>query len=435
LENIGLAWPLIIAQLAGVGMGAVDTAFAGRLGAQSLAAVAVGVNLSMLFFVPTMGVLMALSSLTANLRGAGHSAADIGAFLRKGRRFGIFVGIAWGVMLNLVAPPALRALALAPETTQLAIRFVHFWSPSAIGFSCYFALRFGAEGLGQTRPILIAGLAGLAANTVLDWLLVLGNAGFPQLGAIGCGVATSISSLMMALLLAGLYRVNPVLRAVLPRGGHAPAGVVQILKLGIPISAVMLAEAGLFVLTALLMARFGETTVASYQIAINISALAFMIPVGLAQATTVRVGLAMGAGEFAEARARGRIGMALGLINAASNSAIMILLADSIVAIYTRDSAIASRAAHFLWLAAAFQFFDGLQATANGALRGIKDTRLPMAITLVAYWGIGLPAALGLAFSAQLGPDGLWWGLTVGLGAAAVGLTLRFSRQSLRLLG
>lgn len=426
-EILRLAWPIIVAQLAGVGMGAVDTVFAGQLGPTALAAVAMGVNLNTVFFVPVMGCLMALSALVAHRRGAGAATADIAAFLRRSRRFALVVATLWFVLLNLCAATALRGLGLSPETTDGAIRFVRWLSPSAYGFTLFFTLRFGAEGLGQTRPILVAGLIGLALNTVLDWLLVFGRLGAPALGTLGCGVATSVSTLAMAAVMWAWYHRADTLRPYLQRGGHAAAGIAEILRLGLPIGAIMLAEAGLFVLVAMLMARFGDATVAAYQIAINFSALLFMIPVGMAQATTVRVGLAAGASDFAQARHRGYIGMSLGLANAASNAAVMVFAGTWVVGFYTQDAAIGRQAAHFLVLAACFQFFDGLQCTANGALRGLKDTRLPMIVTLLAYWAVGLPVAGWLAWRTSAGADGLWWGLTAGLGVAAAGLSLRFA--------
>ena len=141
----------------------------------------------------------------------------------------------------------------------------------------------------------------------------------------------------------------------------------------------------------------------------------------------------MGAGEKAVARYRGMVGMKLGVLNAASNASIMLLLASLIVALYTDDVEIAAHAKSFLWLAAAFQLVDGLQVTANGALRGIKDTRVPMLITVAAYWLVGMPVAHQLGFSSAMGPSGLWWGLTSGLAVAALGLSLRFMSKSARL--
>lgn len=432
--NLKLALPLIAAQLAAVGMGTVDTIFAGRLGAQALAAVAVGVNLNVLCFVFFMGVLMACSPVVAHMVGAGRPAADIGAFVRKARVFALALAVLWFGLLNLIAAPLLARLNLAPETVRLAVRFVRVLSCSSLGMCLWFTLRFCAEGLGRTRPILWAGLVGLLANILLDWLLVFGHLGLPRLGALGCGVATAVSSLLMAGTLALLFR-GPALRAALLPHGAVPAvaeGVGDILRVGLPIGLVLLAEAGLFVLTAMLMAQFGDATVAAYQVAINFASMVFMIPVGVALATTVRVGHAAGAGDALAARRRGFVGIGLGLANALSNAAIMVLFGGLIAGFYSADADIARRAAGFLLLAAGFQIFDGVQATANGALRGVKDTRAPMLITLVAYWMVGLPVAWWLAFRAGgegIGPSGLWWGLSAGLAAAAAGLSWRYWRR------
>ncbi len=432
--NLRLALPLIAAQIAGIGMGAVDTVFAGRLGPRALAAVAMGFNLNVVFFISFMGLMMACSPIIAQMSGAGRELGDIAVFVRRARRFALLVATLWLVGLNLVAVPVLSHLGLDDETVRLSVRFVRLLSFSAYGMSLWFAQRFCAEGLGQTRPIVVAGLVGLAANAALDWLLLfphptLNAWGLPLLGVPGCGVATTLSSLLMAALLAWQFRRAPVLRRLMasPPPAVAPAeSAADILRLGLPIGLIMLAEAGLFVTVALLVARFGDFAVAAYQVAINFAALAFMIPVGLSLATTVRVGHAVGAGDNNAARLRGNVGMGLGLINAASNSLIMLLLGRWIAGLYTSDPAIAAQAAHFLYLAAVFQFFDALQVTANGALRGFKDTRWPALITVIAYWLVGLPVAWWLAFDAGLGADGLWWGLTAGLGCAAFGLSLRY---------
>jgi MATE family multidrug resistance protein len=287
------------------------------------------------------------------------------------------------------------------------------------------------------RPVLYAGLVGLVCNAVVDWLLLFGHFGLPRFGAAGCGIATTLSSLAMAGTLEWQFRRRVGLREVIAAPADAAADPVtalegsrDILRIGLPIGLIVLAEAGLFVLAAMLMAQFGDATVAAYQIAINFAALVFMIPMGVALATTVRVGHAAGAGDPAAARFRGLVGMGLGLGNAASNAAIMALFGGFIARCYSDDAGIAAEAAYFMLLAAAFQFFDGLQVTANGALRGVKDTRLPMLITLVSYWLVGLPVAWWLAFRGGMGPGGLWWGLTAGLGVASVGLSLRYWQQT-----
>ncbi|AXQ29872.1 MATE family efflux transporter [Solimonas sp. K1W22B-7] len=430
--SLRLALPLVAAQVAAVGMGTVDTILAGRLGPQALAAVAVGSNYAVLFFIFFMGVLMACSPIVAQRHGAGRDPLQTGAFLREALLVGTGLALLWWLALRLSAGPLLQRLQLPPDTTRMAVEFLHALSWSAFGFSAWFVLRYTAEGLGQPRPILLAGVVGLVVNALLAWGLLFGHWGLPALGAVGCGWATSIAALAMAATLALQYGLRAGLRPVglfrrsPPRPG-AGADSAELLRLGLPIGLILAAEAGLFVMAAMLMSQFGEAEVAAYQIALNFAALLFMIPLSVGLAATVRVGHAVGAGlGAAEVRYRGRVGMQLGLLNAASNALIMLLLAPAIVRLYTADAAIGALAVQFLWLAAAFQFFDAVQVTANGALRGIKDTRLPMLITVLAYWAVGFPVSWWLAFHAGLGPAGVWWGLTVGLAVAAAGLAARF---------
>jgi MATE family multidrug resistance protein len=391
----------------------------------------VAVNISTLFLIFFMGLLMACSPIVAQMVGAGRAPAEIGAFFRRSRRFALVAGVVWVLLLNLCGPSLIRMLALPEDTTLLAISFLRWFSGGGLATALWFGLRFAAEGHGQVRPILLGGIAGLLMNALLGWMFAFGHLGPPALGINGLGLASTLATSMTVVVLLWQYRHTPILREALDASRVATAvasreGARDILRLGLPIAAMTSAEGGLFVLTALLMARFGEHTVAAYQIAINFASLLFMIPLGIGMATTVRVGFAAGAGDHAEARFRGWIGIALGGLNAASNATIMALFSGAIIAGYTADPQIAVLAVSFLWLAAAFQLFDGLQTTANGALRGLKDTRTPMAITLCSYWAIGLPTAAWLAFRTPLGPAGLWWGLTAGLGAASVGLGLRF---------
>lgn len=434
--NLKLALPLIAAQLAGVGMGTIDTIMAGRLGKEALAAVAAGANLNVVFFVFFMGLLMACSPIVAHRAGAGQADTRVGAFTREALLLSAVVAALWVLGAHLIAEPVLLNIGLAPETGQVAADFLRALSWSAFGFTAWFVLRSVAEGMGTTQPVLLSGVTGLLSNMFFAWVFMYGKFGVPAMGAVGCGWSTAISSVLMALVLGAQFRFHQPLRQIvafkpeLPRMGRDTR---EILRLGFPIGLILLSEAGLFVLTAMWMARFGDSTMAAYQIALNFASVLFMIPLGVGLATTVRVGHAMGAGDAIAARFRGTVGMKLGLLNAASNASIMVLFAGMIAALYTSDVAIAKAAASFLWLAAAFQFVDGLQVTANGALRGIKDTRVPMLITVAAYWMFGMPVAYYLAFGTTLGASGLWWGLTAGLAVAAVGLSLRFMNKAARL--
>ena len=177
-----------------------------------------------------------------------------------------------------------------------------------------------------------------------------------------------------------------------------------------------------------MMARFGDVAVAAHQIAINFAAMSFMVPLSIGMATTVRVGQAHGAGADAAARLAGRVGIGLGVAWAVAAASLMALYPDMIVRAYTQAPEVSAMAVGLLGYAALFQLFDCIQATSNGALRGLHDTRVPMAITVLAYWAVGMPVAVGLAFFSAVGPAGIWWGFIAGLAVAAAGLSLRFLR-------
>lgn len=427
--NLRLALPLIAAQLAFVSMGTVDAIFAGRLGVSELAAVAVGSNVWFLTFVMFMGVSMAVSPIVAQRLGAGWDPDGIGRFLRGAMVLAVLLGLLWLALLLGSRHAVLALLNLDPRTAAFAEKYLFALSWSAFPLSLCFFLRNGAEGHGLTRVTLAAGLTGLSVNAGFNWLLMYGNWGFPQLGPAGCGWATTIASWTMVASYLISYRRHSPLRALrLFRRGtpRIEAQTIEVLRVGMPVAAILAAEAWLFCIGALLMARFGADAVAAHQIAINFASLCFMVPTAIGMATTVRVGHAAGAGDAAAVALRGRAGITLGVTFAMISAATMALAPGLIVRVYTDAEHLAGPAARFLAFAALFQLFDCVQATANGALRGLKDTRVPMTITLFAYWVIGMPLAVGLAFETPAGPAGIWYGFIAGLAVAAIGLGWRF---------
>jgi multidrug resistance protein, MATE family len=427
--NLRLAGPLIAAQITFMGMGVIDTMMAGRISGVALAAVAVGHAVWVIPFMGFLGVCAAISSIVAHRVGSGQAQAEIGAFARQSLVLAGVLGVLWLGLIRLTAQGVIAQLGLPEETAALSLRYLYAESTSAFAFCLCFAQRNFIEGQGYSRPILFTGLCGLAVKLVANLGFVHGRFGLPELGVVGCGWGTLAAASAMALVYAAQLSRLPRLRGmgVFGRGSWRPRSEsLEVLRLGVPIAFILMAEAGLFGAGALLMARFGEVPVAAHQIALNFVSVVFMVPLGLGMATTVRVGHAAGAGLAAAVRLRGQAGMALGLCFALFSAALMGLKPEWITELYTQDPAIAPKAHTFLRFAALFQLFDCLQVTANGALRGIKDTRLPMVITLAAYWAIGMPVAAGLAFGAGMGPDGIWYGFIASLVAAAAGLSARF---------
>jgi MATE family multidrug resistance protein len=433
--NLALALPLLAAQLLFISMGTVDTIVAGRLGAAPLAAVAVGSNLWFMVFVPFWGLFMAVSPIVAQRAGAGRPAPESGRFLRGALLLAAACGLAWMLVLLALVDPVLEVLALEPQARTYAEEYLHAIAPGALPFALFLALRNAAEGYGQTRATLWAGLAGFIVNAVLSYGLAHGASGLPALGPRGCGLATVAAGAVMVLAFAVMYRWHPKLRelALYGREGWrlAPA-TAEVLRLGAPIALIITAEAWLFLIGALLMARFGTDAVAAHQIAINFASITFMVPMSIGMATTVRVGYAAGAGDASAVRLRGLAGIGMGACFALVSASLMALLPGPIVALYTDAPGVAALAAGFLAYAAVFQVADCVQATANGALRGVKDTRVPMLITVSAYWLVGLPLAVALAFTTALGTAGIWLGFIAGLAVAAAGLSARFLHRTRR---
>jgi MATE family multidrug resistance protein len=429
--TIRLALPLIFAQLAAIGSNVIDTVLAGHVNAHVLGAVAVGANIWSLAIVSGIGMMMALPPSIAQLDGAGRR-HEVGAVFRQAAWLALGMGLLlWFVVRH--AEPLIDLVGVTPSLRADVQRFLLAISWGAPALTCYFALRGLSEGLSLTRPSMYFSLGGLLLLIPLGYVLMFGKFGIPPQGAHGCGVATAIA-LWLEMLAFGIY--------VACRRNYRGLGLFehfewpdlrrigQLVHIGGPMAVTLLAEAGLFVATALVIATLGEQVIASHQIAINIASFFFMIPLGLAMAITVRVGNAVGRGDERGVRYAGFCGIGLTLATQLLSAGLMLCLPHVMATLYTRDPKVIELAAQLITLAGLFQFSDGIQVAANGALRGLKDTRVPMAITLFAYWIIGLPVGWWLAFHRGMGARGMWIGLIAGLSVAAVMLFVRFWRSA-----
>ena len=429
--TVKLALPLIAGQLSAVGMSAVDVALAGHYNAHTLAAVAVGANVWVLGLVSAVGVMMALSPSVAQLDGANRH-AQIGPLFRQA----LWLAAALSVLLWVGARhagPLLRLIGVDPTLTDDVQAFLHALSWGAPGLCGYFALRGLCEGSSWTRPTMLFGMFGLAVLVPLDWIMIYGKFGFPAMGARGAGIANALALWLQLLAFAAYLRFGKRFRhfdlfARMERPDwHA---LRHLLWIGVPMAVTLLMEAGLFVISALLISRLGTVAIDGHQIAINVASVTFMLPLGLALAVTVRVGNAAGRGDASAVRYAGYTGVALTLATQAVSAALMVTIPHAIAHIYSGDPRVIALAAQLLILAGIFQFSDGIQVVSNGALRGLKDTRMPMLITAFAYWGVGMPTGAWLAFGAGWGVHGMWVGMIAGLTAAAVLLFARWIRQT-----
>jgi len=430
--TFALAVPLALTQLTQMAMGFVDVVMIGRIGPEAMAAGVVGTSVFFALLLVCMGVVMAVNPLVAQAVGA-EEPAEIGRAVRQGLWLATLLGLPLMALLSQ-AETLLRWAGQTPATAALAADYVQAISWGVLPNLWYTALRGFAEGLGRPRPILIVTVIAAFANAGLNWVLMFGKLGFPALGLVGAGWSSAI---VMAVMFGGLLGVVLWDRDFRRYAdfGHLrrpdPAALRTLFQLGWPIGVSFGLEAGLFATTTLLIGLLGTAALAAHQIAINAASVTFMIPLGVAMATTVRVGQAAGRSDPDGAERAGWTGVGLGATFMLGSALLFWLRPEWVVWVYLGtptgdDLAVARAAAGLLGIAAVFQIADGVQATAAGALRGLKDTRAPMIVGVVAYWGIGMTTALALGFGADLGASGIWWGLTMGLAAAAVGLGVWF---------
>lgn len=432
---LALGLPLVLNNLFTFGFLLTNTAMGGRFGAEHLSAVALGSNVWLPLYLFGMGVLMAISPTVAQHWGARRLEA-LGEVCRQGQWLALGVGaVVVGLLALVRALDALAPLGLPASTSTLAYGYLGALAWGAPGVFLFQALRFSSEGLGVTTPIMRASALGLAVHVAASAVLVFGLLGAPALGAVGSGVASAIAWWSMAgVMLLTLRRARQYRHlALLERFvGPRPRELGALLWLGLPIGFAILMEAGLFASSGFMMARLGAQVIAAHQVVVNYAAMMFMVPLGLAAATTIRVGQAVGRADLAAAGRTARVAAGLVAAFMLCSALVMVTLGEAVTALYTAEAQVLAVAAVLLPVAAAFQLFDGLQVTAAGALRGLKDTRVPMLLTALAYWGVGVPVAFLLGLVAGLGPRGIWLGLCAGLVVSAALMWLRFLRRLAR---
>ncbi len=433
--TLHLAWPIMVTQLAQIGTSFVDATMAGHYSAIDLAAVSVGGSIWVALMVTLIGLTLAVNPLVAHHHGAGdlHAIPDV---VRQALLQGLFFAFI-GIAIAWLIAPIFPSLGLDPESADKAMRFLRavVWGLPALAI--HRVLAGYSASLNHTRPMMFIALFGLALNVPVNWLLIYGEWGFPELGGVGCGYATAFCMWVSTLLLAAWIRWAPDYRQTQPLKRWQKidwATQYQLFRLGLPIGVVFLVEISAFSLVALLIARLGATQVAAHQVALNFTGIVFMIPSALGHALTVRVGQALGAGNPRQAHQTGLNGIGMGLVYALFSALLIGLLKEPITALYTTDEAVRTLATQLLLYAAIFQLGDASQVIIAGVLRGYKITKWPMVIYICAFWLLGLPLGYALTFGYQHGAAGFWQSLLLALAIAAGLLYGLFKKESHRLL-
>ncbi|MDY7540110.1 MATE family efflux transporter [Undibacterium sp. RTI2.1] len=439
-----LAWPVLIGQLATVGMGVADVAMTGHASANDLAAVALGASLWAMVLVTVMGVMMAINAIVAHEVGA-NAHHKIPHIVRQSLWMGLGVGLVGCVLLNL-STVVFDHIYLEDSVRDKAAQFVHVISIGLPPFACYRALYGYTASLNQTKPVMVIALFGLAFNVCINWLLIYGHWGLPKLGATGCAVATGVGMWLMLGAMVLWIKKAPAYQSTYPFTHREPAHwpeIRKMLRMGLPIGVTYFAEVSAFCVIGLLVARFGVVTVSAHQIALNFSSLVFMVPLSFGIASVTRVGQAMGENDTQRARFSSWVGVGLSLGFAVISALMITLFRQEIAAAYTSDVAVQQVTVKLLLLAAIFQLSDGAQVAASSAIRGYKITRTPMLIHLTAFWGVCIPLGCILGLAPEWFPlrpaepmaaSGFWISLVVGLTIAAVSLVVYLHRVSTRYL-
>lgn len=427
--------PLIINNLASIGVGVADTMMAARLGSVQLAGVAIGNGVWIALFLLGLGTLMALGPTVAQHFGAGRD-AEIGHDTRQGLWLAALISLLVMTAMRHMAP-LFVVVGIEHEVAVLAQGYLDFLSWGVPGAYGYHTLKQMNEGVGRTVPVMTVVTAVLPLNVLLNYLFLFGGLGMPALGAPGCGLGSALSFWVMLALLGGHTLASPhYQRFNLWQGLEAPdyVAIKRLVALGLPIGVSLFLQSGLFTAVAMLMGTLGSAAVAAHQIALNYCGIVFMAPLGFAMALTVRVGQAVGRRDLVAVRRLGYTGFVLCGVCTTTAALSTWLFAPRIIALYTTDASVVAIALTLFKVGAALQMADGLQVAAAFALRGMKDTRVPLVLNALNYWGVGFTLAYALGRYSDAGAAGIWVGLTTALWVASFLLIGRFVLLTRRLL-
>jgi multidrug resistance protein, MATE family len=437
IAMLRLAWPIILTNMAQTAMTATDIMMLGWHGADSLAAGALGVNFYYMFMISGIGVVSAVAPMLAKEIGENRFAVRE---LRRTVRQGLWIAAIiclpiWLVMSN--AERILLAMGQQPNLARLAGSYIGLLQWGLLPFYVYIVLRSYISALERPGWALVVGLVAILFNALANYALIFGHFGFPAMGIRGSGLATALSSLFMCVGLILTVLLDRKFRRYRLFGRFWRPDwqrFWQVWKLGIPIGAILLFEVVFFTGAALVMGLIDQPSIAAYQIAIQIGSIAFMVPLGMGQAATVRVGIAYGAGDPNGIRLGGMVAFWLVIGFMSMTAVLMFAIPHTLAGIFIDASKpgsaeVLALAASFLGFAAMFQLFDGAQGVTIGMLRGLQDTKMPMIFAGFGYWLIGMPLGIWLAFWQGWRGAGIWVGLTTGLAVVSVLVIIRWLRR------
>jgi MATE family multidrug resistance protein len=426
-QLMAILGPILVTQVSLCAMAFFDTTMSGHASAKDLAGVAIGGSIWMPVFTGISGILYAVVPLIGHLLGAERK-DKIPFVLIQGIYLAIIVAVAVIGCGALLLQPILSSMKLEPQVYEIARRFLQGIAVGIVPFFVYTVLRCFIDALGYTRISMLISLLAIPINVGLNYVLIFGKFGFPHLGGVGAGYASSITYWFITLFSFYIiwrckpfsgYRVfSKIYRCSLPAWREQ-------LSIGLPIGFSIFFETSIFGVVTLLMSRFNTSTIAAHQVALNFASLVYMIPLSISMALAILVGFEAGAGRFKDARQYCRIGIGFALVMAVCCAVLLLEYSDQVAGLYSKNEEVIRLGSRFLMYAAFFQLSDALAAPIQGTLRGYKDVMFAFVSGLFSCWAIGLPVGYWLSEQSAFGPFGFWLGLIMGLASNAVCLSVR----------
>ncbi|MFN6944566.1 MAG: MATE family efflux transporter [Cytophagaceae bacterium] len=434
-RNLKIAYPVALSQLGHMAVGVADSIMVGSLGGVALAGVTIGFSSFIPFMMLGIGISYGISPLIAKADGE-KNPRDISSILKHAIVLNVLTGLI--LCLGLYASsPMLTYLKQPEEVISLAIPFFKIMAISMVPLMIFQVFRQFAEGLALTRQAMIISIIGNVINIILNYLLIHGKFGFPQLGVNGAAYATLISRVVIAVAMFAFVFYYPRFKsywAMFKEIKWSLSIFSHLLKMSLPVGVQLTLEAGAFGFAAIMVGWLGAKEIAAHHIALNMAAITYMTATGIASAATVRIGHEFGKKDYFAMRKAGIAAFHLALVFMGCCALGFLAFRQYLPALYIADVDIGAMATSLLLISAFFQLSDGVQVVGLGALRGIGDIRIPTAIALISYWLLGLPLGYFMAFPMGYGVEGIWYGLFCGLTIAACLLYARFTRKSKRLI-
>ncbi|GHC80144.1 MATE family efflux transporter [Limoniibacter endophyticus] len=432
--TLKLGWPMILTQIAQTAMTATGTVMLGRVGPEAIAAASLALTLYFLPMIMGMGLILATAPMVASELGRKRSSVrDVRRTVRQGLWIAFFAVLPiWLLLWH--AGAILAAMGQPPALAAEAGHYMRALQWALLPFYFYIVLRCFLAAMEKPGWTLVVAFCGIICNAFLSWCLIFGRLGFPELGILGSGIAVTVSNTLMFLGMVAVVSLHRKFRRYSLFGRIWRPDwprFLALLKIGLPIAAILAFEISVFNAATFFMGLVSETALAAHAIAMQIASLSFMVPMGLAQAVTVRVARAHGARNPVGVTRAGWVAYALSAGFMATMGILMVVIPEVLIGGFLdlsnpANHAVVQTASTFLFFAALFQIFDGIQAVAAGMLRGLNDTTVPMVYAAVGYWGVGLTLSIGLGFGLGMGGVGIWIGLVAGLVIVAMLLTYRW---------